>query len=361
MNRQKCIRSFTIIKNITCPVLILIILILCMNKVNAQCPAPVAVTCPALLITSCAQTCNNVNPPIIRNNLGWGINYNCATDTYNYIEGASGEARSVPSSQGLIRTIYARVVNPNRGPRFLYFSKKYFYNISIAGRNKEYNLAINSNFNNSCWLFDPLRQSSLSGLWTQQQNAFRRGQVTGLDWKSGVPNTTNRCPTDHDLSVLKSSVADRAVWNMWMQPGPDIPILPRANPVRYQPGIFRPCRLISTLCIRYTGAIPTTGTLLAFTADGNSRIIAAGVVIPATGIVAIPYNIQDDEYLQFTEVGAGPWNRMIFNEVPSRLGSAKAIAQADPSFNRSPDNICLIADVDNNDIWDDFPIAGIDY
>jgi len=88
---------------------------------SAQCFDDANVRCPNPLIAPAGNFCGP-NPAIIRNALGWGIDYNGESNTFDYIDGISGNLRQIPASSGIVRKIFARV---NTGSGFAYLVKKF--------------------------------------------------------------------------------------------------------------------------------------------------------------------------------------------------------------------------------------------
>lgn len=342
--------------------LIVIILTVSMSQnIFSQCTEDIIDTCPdSDLIVPCSNDCSGPNPAFIRANLGWGINYDCASNTYQYTD-SSGNPRSYGIDYGMVREIYVKVPNPDRGrrePDSIYLMKNYFYNISIKGRR---NFQSKRPMGSSCWI--RLKHGEGRSKYERQQKATRRGQVAHCYWRNGNPINCIGLVEGTDRT---SDVADRPIFRIPLsRASVQIPILPRTDPVQYVDGLLKPCDLDASLCIQFGGGAPINVTLTAFRGGGASRVITTMAVPAGSTNVVLPYVIADNEYLRVTYTWPGGilptgliWS---FNEYPARMSSVKAADHGDVDYLRSPDNVCLIADDDRDGVWDDFPVLGVDY
>lgn len=338
-------------------IIYILVLAICINgTLSAQCFDDANITCPNPLIATVGDFCSGPNPPTIRNALGWGINYNPANDSFEYTD-HGGILQRRASSYGLIRTIHVQV---NSGGQTIYLAKRYYFNITIQGRNqRQGNYCNRSNFPNSCWS----TKGSCKSFWLRQQRAFARGQVPygNLHW---VAASKSNPKTLSDMSdYAKSSVADRAKRRLLVREGENCPLnIPVAGVLPAFTTTMRPVFSSGSLCIDFDCPVPAgaNGTLFARKVSGAARIIWNGPVVPAgANTFQVDYDLNSGEYLDW--VDNTPCGHEFFNEWPERLSANRAADQGKPNLRRSPDNICLIADNDGDGIWDDQPQAGIDF
>lgn len=333
------------------------------------------------LISPPGVFCLGTNPRIARMNLGWGINFDTIRNTYNYTD-EFGVLKRIPSHFGLIRTIHVRVPFPNRrrkDPQWLYLSKDYYYNITMESRTNGNN-AIVPKINNSCWSTN----GTSHALWDIQQRAFNRGRVTGLSWINGMPSGICR---RQERENLKASVADRPISREIIQTVDAMALSPITLNWITTTGIpvvtnifgfnrlFNPCPDVNVLCIQIQNTtaplvpLNISGVLYAFTLNNNNEIISQRqiAVVPINLPdgnpinISIPFTLASNEYIDFFTQNIGNTVNTFFIEYPADTGNQKSIRTGNTNYVRSPDNICLIADRNGDDIWDDFPQPGIDY
>jgi len=287
------------------------------------CSEDVLVVCPDGMFDPMPPACGIPANPILRNNLGNGINYNPATQSFQYTDsqGILQNRDIFIEKSGLIRTFIARVPDLNRNGvqrsyrsgelRWRYFRKRYYYNVSIRSR-QNINTA-NQNFNNSCW------EELLSGeLWQKFDDIINRNEVGFISW-------------------VKS--AER--------PGTPIPL----NRIMLPTGVgaFQAPAVNGCISISYNAPLPLNGQLNEVNTVGAIVRLINNFPAIANPIIS-PYVITLGNFIQWvpgpTATGVAP-GLTTFSElnVPQIIGTDLNA--------RSPDNICLYGT--------EMPVLGVDY